>query len=490
MGDEDVETLDVQQLETLEEGDKNKRSRLALALILLLLLLLCVVTTVADVFVLTTPEKREFIIRNAECLQCHPELIPEFNRASVHNPFLKKRCTTCHTKHGELVQTITKGGVQETWRKFRTLIEWLPLRIACEVGAGPAGLIDKSGGGTSQTTTQQRKGADSTLVLPLKELCWMCHGDIGVQNSMAYQHNPFQMGRCTSCHDPHASDFGPLLTQDKRDLCVTCHPIGPEINRAQAHPPAANRYCTSCHHPHASDYKGILVTNQRDLCFTCHPTVAPLSLKAYQHNPFVYDNCTGCHEPHGSDYPPLLDQPQPGLCYKCHPGIQNDFKKPSHHPVGTVKLVCGDCHNPHAADYKFLIDAQDNAFCYECHATAIKATYEPSAHRRVLCVRCHTPHGSYYGPLLIKPNPPLCLDCHNPNWYDEDAPGAPPRNNHPVRPVHYDMYAKKPLTCTTTCHNPHGTSHNYMLRYYSWPFDGRCLICHRLVPGKMVGIDF
>lgn len=178
---------------------------------------------------------------------------------------------------------------------------------------------------------------------------------------------------------------------------------------------------------------------------------------------------------------PLLISKTPTLCYQCHPGVKYDFTKPSHHPVGTVKLECQDCHNPHAADYAALLDARDNAFCYKCHASAngaasaIKATYEPSAHgeNKVLCIRCHTPHGSAFGPLLRARNPELCLQCH------EKAVDG--NNKHPFRPSLWDVYSRKALTCTSTCHNPHGTNQNYMLKRFSWPYDGQCLQCHTRV---------
>jgi predicted CXXCH cytochrome family protein len=488
--DEDVGLPDVAQLEMQEDGGRNGRSRWVLAGVLLLLLLLCTVTTVVDVWVTApTASQQQAILRNIECLRCHVEMMPLFTKESVHNPFAKKQCTTCHTPHGEIVRTTKTFGPVERWQRLRTLIEWLPLRLACEIGRSPVELLGRVAGVKPQTTDKQVKGADSKTTLPADELCWMCHGDIGPQRSMDYTHNPFMKGRCTSCHDPHASDFGPLLTQSERDLCVTCHPIGLELNRAQTHPPVANRYCTTCHHPHASDYRGILVSNQRDLCFTCHPTVAPLSLKAVQHEPFI-DDCTGCHEPHGSNYLPLLRQEQPSLCYKCHPTIRYDFLKVSHHPADSSLLDCAGCHDPHAADYPALLTAKDNAVCYKCHdaaigaAYAIKPTYDPSAHgtAKLLCIRCHTPHGSNYIPLLRKTNPQLCLDCHGPVV---DGP-----NKHPFRPNVWDVVAKKPLTCTTTCHNPHGTDQNFMLQRYSWPYDGQCLQCHDAVDGKRVGIDF
>jgi predicted CXXCH cytochrome family protein len=486
----DVVPTDVGELEKLEEGGRSGRSRFVLALILVLLLLLCVITTVVDVWVTApTDAQRQAIIRNIACLKCHTEMLPLFTKDTVHNPFLKQQCTTCHTPHGQIVRTTKTFSPVERWQRLRTLIEWLPLRIACEMSGAPASLIGGAPGGTAQTVEKQVKGAPSSLKLPQDELCWMCHGDIGPQRAMSFTHNPFVKGRCSSCHNPHASDFKALMTQDERDLCVTCHPIGRELARAQKHPPVEGRFCLTCHHPHASDYKGILVSDQRSLCFTCHPTVAPLSLKAVQHEPFL-DNCTGCHEPHGSDYLPLLRKEQPPLCYDCHGAIKYDFAKPSHHPVGAVELTCADCHDPHAADFQFLIDAKGNDFCYGCHAgprgaaAAILPTYEKSAHGTgdVLCVKCHTPHGSSYAPLLIKRNPELCVDCH--------ATTVVGPNKHPFQPTFWDVRAKKPLTCTTSCHSPHGTDQNFMLQRYSYPYDGRCLQCHGIIPGKRVGIDF
>jgi len=489
--EEDVGVSDVEELEQLERGGGGGRSRLALALVLILLLLMCVVTTVADVWVTApTATQRQAILRNIECLRCHVELMPQFTKTTVHNPFLKKQCTTCHTPHGQIVRTSKTFGPAERWQRLSTLLEWLPLRIACEVWQGPAALVGSSQGAAARTTEKKVKGKDSALQMDQTELCWVCHGDIGPQRSMDFTHNPFMKGRCTSCHNPHASDNVALLTQEPTDICLTCHPIGRELNRAQQHPPVAQHSCLICHHPHASEHRGILVDSQRDLCFVCHPSVAPLSLKPVQHQPFGGDNCTGCHEPHGSNYTPLLRSAQPDLCYKCHGGIRYDFLKASHHPVGTVNLNCADCHDPHAADYRFLLTAKGNDFCYKCHATArgasyaIKPTYEPSAHgaNAVLCVRCHSPHGSNYTPLLRTSNPELCLECHGPTV---DGP-----NKHPFRPNLWDVAAKKPLTCTTTCHNPHGTDQNYMLKRYSHPQDGQCLQCHAVTPGKRVGIDF
>jgi DmsE family decaheme c-type cytochrome len=464
-----------------EQRRGGRRGRILIALLILLLLLLCILATVADVYVSRTPVQRSFIARNIECLKCHTELIPDMSKASVHNPFLLKDCKTCHTPHGsEVVERRTVGAVQ-TWTRLKSVVEWLPLRLACRTYEGSQATSSTTDGGTTSTSSKRVKGPTSYLTQPEKDLCWTCHGDLGPLKGAAYQHAPFQGGYCTNCHDPHASDNRALLKQDERDLCKTCHPMGQELSRMQTHPPAAGWFCTNCHNPHASDFKGILVLKQRELCFTCHPTVATLSLKSVQHNPFLADNCTGCHEPHGANTRPLLITDQPPLCYRCHPEIANDFAKPSHHPVGSVQLTCAGCHNPHAADFDFLLQARDNEFCYQCHsrangnAAAIRATYERSAHKVKLCIDCHTPHGSVFAPLLRNSNPELCLGCHT---------GYDAKHLHPVTRRFYDSNMKQRLTCTSTCHNPHGTQYPRMLNY-PYRRDGLCLKCH---PG--VGIKF
>lgn len=465
-------------------GSPNRRGRLVLAAVLVLLLLLCTITTVIETLVSRSPEQIRSITRNIECLQCHSEMIPDLSRSSVHNPFMLKGCTACHTPHGHIVEETVISGARATWERTKTLVEWLPLKLVLDAFYSDEESKGESGGGEITVTETEVKGEQSNLVLPETDLCWMCHGNLGPMKNMDFPHAPFGNGHCTNCHDPHASDFRVLLTQDERDLCVTCHRIGPELAREQVHSPVDGRYCMNCHDPHASQYRGILVASQRDLCFRCHPSVAPLSLKAVQHEPFL-DNCTGCHEPHGSDYLPLLRNPEPQLCYDCHPDIGQDFLKPSHHPVGTVKLACADCHDPHAADFPALLSAKDNAMCYQCHRVRIEASYERSAHEDVLCVRCHTPHGSQYAPLLQDRNPEVCLKCHKPAYFDEEA-----GNNHPMRPYSFDVAAQKPLTCTSTCHDPHGTDQNYMLQGYSFPKDGQCLQCHGKVGYPRVGIDF
>ncbi|MEI8083093.1 MAG: cytochrome c3 family protein [Actinomycetes bacterium] len=447
-----------------------------LVVILLLLLLLCCGTTTADVIITRGPEQARFVARNLTCLQCHTELIPDFSKPVVHRPFALKECTICHTPHGRQVTSIVNQGAGNSVQRFRTLLQWLPLRMWFTAwenlsgGSSSTSVVTSSEGTVISKTTKDVAGQKSMLTMPADKLCWTCHGSMGALLDDQFQHKPFAAGQCLNCHTPHASEYKGLISQAPDKLCFTCHPIGSEINRAQAHPPAKEGWCIDCHSPHASNNKGILIARQRELCFSCHPGVAGLADMPVQHQPFLGDNCTGCHEPHGSDYSPLLVNQQPELCYNCHPQISNQFSEPSHHPIG-VQLACGSCHSPHAAQYAGLVDAQDNEFCYQCHGDKA-VLYEGSAHRGQLCIKCHTPHGSAYAPILVAQNPALCLKCH---------PTLVGDNKHPADQKFFDVHAKKGLTCTSSCHNPHGTNQQYMLRSFDFWQDGLCLQCHKFV---------
>ncbi|MBE0416953.1 MAG: hypothetical protein IBX63_04235 [Coriobacteriia bacterium] len=461
--------------EFLRTKKKNTRRWPLVVALVLLLLLLCSVVTVVSTYVGRGPEQVRAVVRNIECLQCHSELIPQMRFASVHNPFELESCTVCHTPHGREIERTVWAETTQVFKRIRTLLRWLPITwlfsITQEEIDGVSGVV------ISREVLKDVEGP-SELVAPLEELCWTCHGDIGFQLSLEHQHSPFSNGSCVNCHNPHASEYRGLLAMSPRILCVSCHgSLGAEMAREQQHQPVGNFLCTSCHHPHASDWSGILTMRQRDLCFSCHPSVAWLSNKAVQHQPFEYDNCTGCHEPHGSDFQPLLIDAEPTVCYDCHPDIAGDFRQVSIHPVYSRMLDCSGCHNPHAADYEALLAAQNNDICYQCHAPGIRASYQRSSHNGLLCVRCHTPHGSAWKPILREANPDICLRCHS--WVESHD------NQHPVRPQYYDIRADAPLTCTSTCHGPHGTEFSMMVRFYPWPLDGRCLQCH-----STVGIDF
>lgn len=480
--------VDDTEIDPSETGHDRERRwwSLVLAIVVLVLLVFCCITA-TEIWRVGGSQQAQFISRNAECLACHTELIPDLSKSAVHDPFAREECVTCHTPHGKRVSVAITTSPSRLLERTRTMLQWLPMRWWLTLVSGESETVQTDPGGVSATGETEVKGKDSLLVVPMEELCWTCHGSMGAKLSDPYQHQPFQAGRCMNCHNPHASEHRALLNQDADQLCFTCHPIGRELARRQPHAPVKSGHCIDCHDPHASEHRGVLVAGQRELCFRCHPSVAMKDGMAVQHEPFMNDNCTGCHEPHGSDYLPLLISDQPGLCYDCHPGVANEFAQPSAHPV-ELDMECGNCHDPHAAPYSGLITARNNEFCYGCHDT-IKASFTKSEHSDRLCIRCHTPHGSAYSPMLLRKNPDLCLECH-PAWRFDREDKDDHTKPHPVRPNHYDVNNESPLTCTSSCHNPHGSDKNRMLRYFAYPFDGNCLMCHAVTDGARVGVDY
>lgn len=504
MHDLDGQAGSVRHNEDQEGQDSERRRRTVLAVLavlLLLLLLCCIASLILGTVRRTTPPTARLIADNRECLQCHTELLLEFDMNSVHDPFSRRSCTICHTEHGDLFIRETTPGRLIVLERWGIIITLEPLAKLVRERCGTCGACGRLAGlgrreeplGVSQVTTESVGRKPSVLTSPEPRLCYTCHRSIAQLASKKYQHNPFQKGNCTSaCHRPHSSLYQKLLIQTPPNLCPSCHRLVEELALPDKHPPWERRLCVECHQPHASDFEGILQAQQKPLCFSCHPQVQTLTGLPVQHSPFINGQCTGCHRPHSSVARPLLIEGQPPLCYRCHPAIRNDFLKPSHHPVGTPLLNCSDCHTPHAAFYSRLLIAKDNNLCYTCHGE-IRFFYERSAHNRLtllaapgLCINCHTPHGSVWAPLLIKEGMATCLTCHPTKISRADLESTVPRpvvsgefdhNNHPVGDGWRDEVQGGRLTCYSTCHNPHGTGRRAMLKRLP---DGLCLLCHEI----------
>ncbi len=461
-----------------EGGGRRRTTRLAV--VLLLLLLLAVASMIYQNLMNRPLQKAMFLQSNAKCLVCHSEKARLLDSSSVHFPFMQQQCEGCHTNHGDLFERrVREAGL--TGEDFRRACG--PFIPVAAVQRLLERLLGRKTAGEWQTTQQAKEQMkDSLLYRPFKQsrlrsetelaLCMTCHGNLGGLWKVKYRHNPFVRGHCTSCHNPHATEYRPLLQADVRDLCTACHPMAKELAKAQLHPPFELLSCTSCHGPHASDYKILLRKPQKILCLACHPTVAPLTAKSIQHRPFAEGDCTGCHEPHSAPVKPLLPSAQPGFCYKCHPALQADFNRASHHPVGTL-IDCTSCHLAHAGDYSWLLLAEGNEMCYACHYEK-RIPYVYTAHNEVeytaiwrgACVNCHVAHGSDWGPLLAKEELELCWTCH---------PSYSGKTSHPVKRYTYAWHTKGKLLCTSSCHDPHGTQYRNMLLRLP---DGLCLACH------------
>ena len=111
-------------------------------------------------------------------------------------------------------------------------------------------------------------------------------------------HDANGSGECTVCHDPHGSNARALLIEPANVLCGSCHQAqrdgghffsgfdgSPHIVEADtdATRPGRPFDCTSCHDPHASDYPKLWYDgeNKVEMCRRCHAStdgrVAPPS---------------------------------------------------------------------------------------------------------------------------------------------------------------------------------------------------------------------
>lgn len=130
-----------------------------------------------------------------------------------------------------------------------------------------------------------------------------------------------------------------------------------------------------------------------------------------------------------------------------------------------------------------------NSGCVSCHsaidgADALAST--PSVivpesaadagfwHSRLDCRACHDPRDGQDCPPAVEITK-RCVRCH---------PGLDQSGHHPTGDGVYDPIAKGPMSCTSTCHDPHSRQYSFMMRTpYGELGHGRddlCLKCHPL----------
>jgi predicted CXXCH cytochrome family protein len=56
---------------------------------------------------------------NVECLGCHEELIPEYSYDTIHDPFLRRQCTVCHTTHGRQTEVQVEASASQRLERLR-----------------------------------------------------------------------------------------------------------------------------------------------------------------------------------------------------------------------------------------------------------------------------------------------------------------------------------------------------------------------------------
>jgi predicted CXXCH cytochrome family protein len=255
--------------------------------------------------------------------------------------------------------------------------------------------------------------------------CLACHAEIAEALAQASVHSPVRAGRCTDCHDAHATSHGKLLAAAPEEICGTCHADVAPPSARSVHDVALAGQCSACHDPHASPNPSMLVEAGNVLCLGCHADLAQaLEAAEFKHSP-VERSCLGCHDPHASaDVEFLLKKDERTLCGSCHQPDRDFFVKAHRgYPVG--KSRCTSCHDPHGSSSRASLWATvhppvASGLCEQCHEPATSA--DPLAVKATGVDACRPCHGEVVGRTLTARHThwPVvegrgCLNCHGPH---------------------------------------------------------------------------
>ncbi|MBW2662831.1 MAG: cytochrome c3 family protein [Deltaproteobacteria bacterium] len=323
--------------------------------------------------------------------------------------------------------------------------------------------------------------------------CVECHPGIKQEMAQKGKHEPFKKYQCSSCHNPHTSNYEHLIKDEISALCKSCHKGKKgSFDKKYSHPPFEEGACLKCHNPHSSKNPGLLKAKGEQVCFGCHAGKEMFS-KKNKHDPVRKGNCLSCHSHHTSDYEELLKKSPEQLCVKCH-SINNKKAKKAHLNYPVQGTNCISCHNPHGSNRGKLIKENSHKpfsdrKCTQCHNSAGSAdplstkskgisiciTCHPAVKEDfrkinthvgegVFCTNCHNPHASDEAYLKKAKEKKICTDCHQ-----DTKERLKDKNNKHKHPL--VMEGK-----CTECHRPHGS--NFELLYRTDEISA-CVTCHK-----------
>ncbi len=249
--------------------------------------------------------KRE--IAPAECSPCHNENLPK-DAQITPLPF-GDISSVCYSCHRALLENVD-------WKHSPTT------NVFCTACHLPESSVKQN-----------------TIIIPagkVETLCFRCHTNQKKWKDMPHVHGPAGTGDCTVCHNPHGDKYKfQLWAPGERELCVACHDDKKFMlykdRRMYVHGIVSGTGCTSCHDPHATEYRFQLYKPISKLCTSCHTKLAGLKRGhpiakhplAGPKDPLREGRrftCTSCHNPHGNKNKYMLVGELVGqkVCIKCH----------------------------------------------------------------------------------------------------------------------------------------------------------------------------
>ena len=274
--------------------------------------------------------------------------------------------------------------------------------------------------------------------------------------------------QCTSCHDPHVSDYPKFLALDTAysELCTTCHDKKGWTRSAHATSPAGWDGSGTTPWPYSEE-----TTVSSNACASCHTSHAagiPESLLVFAREE---DNCLSCHD--GST---------------AETDIASEFRNSFRHPIDQSLGVhvatevpsamprhveCPDCHNAHAAFRGEASAPNIPASLTGVSGVAASGTpVETARYEYEVCFRCHADGPDVPPPYIerqiLQPNIRLKVDSRNPSYHPIEDTGRNidvPSLIYPLRETSLifcsDCHAGSSGKTSFRARGPHGSN---------WPF--------------------
>jgi predicted CXXCH cytochrome family protein len=208
------------------------------------------------------------------CFDCHDRGNLS-GKAVSHPPVMAGDCMSCHAPHGSSAPRLLSVDIPDLCYKCHKKKEFVDKKTH-----GPVKI------GLCMECHEPHQGNLPRLLhAAVPGLCFKCHrqSKFNLKNG----HFPVREGMCLECHDTHASDYYFMLKQKNNEVCRQCHEKifdEPHVTslKGDGHTvsgkidprrPSRRFTCTSCHNPHSSNWMRLFRYEARqpfELCSHCH----------------------------------------------------------------------------------------------------------------------------------------------------------------------------------------------------------------------------
>jgi predicted CXXCH cytochrome family protein len=214
-----------------------------------------------------------FANQNSPCLTCHQE----YSKPSKYDHgALSIGCNACHVP--------VQGKKHPEQKNSIILLKDMPLLCYnCHKKAKFQAKyvhLPTAQGNCTCCHNPHRSRLDNLLVSERPDLCYKCHDRTNFTKKNIH---PVIIGRRCDCHNPHASEYPYFLETTINELCVSCHKAEEtgrhvvSLQRGRIHPvgrvpeprnPKKLISCTTCHDPHSSNFSNLF--QKKKMCHYCH----------------------------------------------------------------------------------------------------------------------------------------------------------------------------------------------------------------------------